>query len=54
MTIGEALAASKIDGKTYDRGGCWIRYDPDWVYKLDGEDLMADDWVAVGSPEDEL
>lgn len=54
MTIGEALAASKLNGRAYARGGgLWVRYDPDFVYRLSAEDLMADDWQLVGEPTEE-
>lgn len=49
MTIVEALKISKERGTTFRRasGGGWIRYDPktpNWVYKFNYEDLVADDW----------
>lgn len=54
MTIGQALAASKEDGRAYTRasGSLWIQYVENWLYEVEADDLMADDWEPLPrSPE---
>lgn len=48
MNIVEAMMASKDhpDHPSFSRrsGGGYIRWDLDWTYRVDAEDLIADDW----------
>lgn len=50
MTIIEALKESKESGKSYMRvkgGGGFCRYEPDFLYEFETDDLLADDWECV-------
>lgn len=48
MTIIEALKISKETGRSFTRKGSFFtKWDPDWTYKLTGEELLADDWEDV-------
>ena len=48
MNIVEALRKSKVDGRQYSRmsGGGWVAWDPDHTYRIEAEDMVADDWVT--------
>lgn len=50
MTIVEALKESRESGQSYMRvkgGGGFVKWDPNWTYKFEAEDLIADDWESV-------
>ena len=50
MTIIEALKESKESGKSYMRAcgsGGFARWAEGYTYKLDTEDLLADDWEPM-------
>ena len=48
LTITEALRRSKETGEYYSRPNCssWLKYDPNWLYTLTAEDLIANDWFV--------
>ena len=59
MTITKAmrklqrLAASDTEAHaTRKSGGCWIKFIPKWTYRLDADELTADDWeIYTPTPE---
>ena len=59
MNIREALLESKATGLDYSRdcgSGGWIRWFPDWTYRMRFDDLTADDWEPMLSsftPDDQ-
>lgn len=52
MTIGEALLASKENGKAYSAGGAWIKWVSDGQeYRLPAYELISEEWELLVKDE---
>lgn len=51
MNITEAMKISEKTGQSFSRGGGWVKFDQNWIYKLSVADILSEKWEICNSEE---